>query len=509
MTYVMPSAAEGLEVLETLASRFPAKRDGYPAETLIYHDTFDWRLFRTGSLLTTSPDRATAAWKPMDGLREPLELEFLPAFARDLPPGPIRDQLEPLLEMRRLLPIVELEQRQQVLHVMDEEEKTVVRLVLRQAWAGRPGENERIPLPVALEVRRLRGYDREYEALAEFLRTELGLVSSEWDDFRASLAAIGRKPGDYTSKLRLHLDPSARADESLASILRRLLSTLLLNEDGTRQDLDSEFLHDFRVSVRRTRSALTQVKGVFPPQVVDHFRREFAWLGKVTGPTRDLDVYLLKIGDYGGALPAQVRGDLAPLRDFLGRRQKLEQQLLVSHLDSVRYKELIQTWSQFLQDLPRSSAPHAERAIREVASQRIWKAWRKVWKKGRAIGPRTPAEALHSLRIDGKKLRYLLEFFRSLYPAAEVDVLIKALKPLQENLGDFQDLEVQQGKLREFALQMQDDGSANAPTLMAMGELVAGLRRLQVDERLRFDERFVRFTQRRHRQLFRRLFDSA
>ncbi|MFC1662475.1 CHAD domain-containing protein, partial [Gemmatimonadota bacterium] len=37
------------------------------------------------------------------------------------------------------------------------------------------------------------------------------------------------------------------------------------NEVGMLKNLDSEFLHDFRVAVRRTRSGLTQLKGVFPP----------------------------------------------------------------------------------------------------------------------------------------------------------------------------------------------------------------------------------------------------
>ena len=47
----------------------------------------------------------------------------------------------------------------------------------------------------------------------------------------------------------------------------RSLQTLRINEDGVRKDLDSEFLHDFRVAVRRTRSALSQIKGVFPAAV--------------------------------------------------------------------------------------------------------------------------------------------------------------------------------------------------------------------------------------------------
>ena len=36
----------------------------------------------------------------------------------------------------------------------------------------------------------------------------------------------------------------------------------------------------------------------------------FRWLGQVTGPTRDLDVYLLKLPGYAEFLPPEARGDL-------------------------------------------------------------------------------------------------------------------------------------------------------------------------------------------------------
>ena len=78
-------------------------------------------------------------------------------------------------------------------------------------------------------------------------------------------------------------------------VLHRLLDTMLANETGTREDIDSEFLHDFRVSVRRTRSAISQIKGVIPQKILDRFRPEFTWLGQITGPTRDMDVYLPEI----------------------------------------------------------------------------------------------------------------------------------------------------------------------------------------------------------------------
>ena len=66
------------------------------------------------------------------------------------------------------------------------------------------------------------------------------------------------------------------------------------NLEGTIADLDSEFLHDFRVSVRRSRAVQRELKGVFAPAELARFRAEFRWLQQVTGDARDLDVYVLE-----------------------------------------------------------------------------------------------------------------------------------------------------------------------------------------------------------------------
>ncbi len=98
--------------------------------------------------------------------------------------------------------------------------------------------------------------------------------------------------------------------------------------------------------------------------------------------------------------------------------------------------------------------------------------YRRVRKEGRAISPDSPAEDLHELRKSCKKLRYLLEFFSSLYPKKQVGALIKLLKVLLDNLGKFQDLAVQGDHLREMAQTMRDEGVAATDTLLAMGVLV-------------------------------------
>jgi CHAD domain-containing protein len=514
-SFVIDSEVAGQKALLSFQARFTARSESATPSRTTYYDTFDWRLHRAGGSLASSPADGglILTWQSRDDtLALRLRAGAVPSFEWDFPDGSFRDKLAKVIEMRRLLPVVTVQNEGSLLLLLDAREKTVVRVALQRGTAQAPDRvDEAKPLPILLRLLPLRGYDREYEAALRFVEVELALARVEKDELELALAAIDRAPGDYSSKLRLQIDPQMRADEAVKYIHRTLLATMQANQDGTRRDLDSEFLHDFRVAGRRTRSALRQIRGVYPPEVVDHFSEEFRWLGQTTGPTRDLDVYLLKMADYEASLPAHVVADLGRLVEYLRQRQRDEQCRMAHHLEGDRYRSLISSWKEFLeQPVPaNTSLPNAKRPVREVASDRIWKAYRKVRSRGRAIGPQTPAAALHRLRIDCKKLRYLLEFFRSIYEAAEMDPLIKALKSLQDNLGDFNDYSVQNASLAEYAEQMIEIGNAPARTLMAMGRLAERLEAGQAAERQLFAERFRQFAGKGNHARFRRLFKAT
>ena len=98
---------------------------------------------------------------------------------------------------------------------------------------------------------------------------------------------------------------------------------------------------------------------------------------------------------------------------------------------------------------------------------------------GTSITPSSPDVLLHKLRIECKKLRYLLEFFSSLFAQKEINYLIKQLKILQDNLGDLNDLSVQQDTLRKYV-----ETDSNKRTLLALGILIGKLNARQVKVRL-------------------------
>ena len=115
------------------------------------------------------------------------------------------------------------------------------------------------------------------------------------------------------------------------------------------------------------------------------------------------------------------------------------------------------------------------------------------------------AEELHSLRKRCKELRYLLEFFGTLYDPAAYRRAVGDLRGLQDVLGELnQDGEVQRDAIRGFAAEMLAAGTAAsagqppaaelAATLLAMGELTAQLHARQDRARERVAGRFADFT---------------
>ena len=127
--------------------------------------------------------------------------------------------------------------------------------------------------------------------------------------------------------------------------------------------------------------------------------------------------------------------------------------------------------------------------------------YKRIVKDGSAIDEASPPEMLHTLRIDCKKLRYLLEFFAAFYPSHQVKPLIKNLKNLQDLLGEHQDMHVQSEAIEAFAQSMDDEG-APTETLLAMGALVAILLEKMQAARSHFTERFEAFADPKTKEAF-------
>ncbi|HET6547332.1 MAG TPA: CHAD domain-containing protein [Solirubrobacter sp.] len=459
MEYLLPAGVELGAHLDVRAGR---ARTG----TVTFYDTFDGRLHAAGVSLRHAHGRLAlldrASGDALGTAEAPRAARLLVA---DLPPA-LRARLEPAIEMRALMPVARVRVRQRPIAVLNEDAKTVLRLTVERPDGLAP----------RVTATPVRGYEAELERLEELLEAaDVPLVDE------AVLAAGGRPEGT-SSKLALTLDPDAPANQAAADVFDRLLEVFADNLPGTLDDVDTEFLHDLRVAVRRTRSLQRQFKTIYPPRL-QHFRDEFKRLQQATGDLRDLDVHLLDFDALRGSLPEPMRPDLEPLRALLEQRRGRAFRAARRTLNSQRTHEALEQWAAFVH-----AAPTTPRSVRSLASRRIARVYRKMIRMGDEIGDDSPAEDLHELRKVGKELRYLLEFFSSLYAPEVVKPLVKTLKGLQDVLGRFQDREVQGHTLRALADEVREPG-----TILAMGALVARFNDDEAAARADFAGRFAAF----------------
>jgi CHAD domain-containing protein len=458
-------------------------------------DTFDWRLYRAGlaleqqsarggtELVLTGRDGERLAVQPVPAASEgPLRW---PRLISTLPPGPLRELLEPVAGIRALAPVARAESRVSQQRVLNTDAKTVARLAVDEMSVSFPARALATP---HLSVSAVRGYQAQADRVSRALAGAPGVRRDSASPLETALSAAGCQPGGRPSQVRL--SASMPAATAMAEILTSLLDAVQDNVGGTIADVDTEFLHDLRVAVRRTRSALKLAGRALPDGLAAGYRPEFRWLGELTTPARDLDVYLLGFSEMTAGLEGATGDELTPFHDYLVRARAAAHRDLSRGLRSARFARLTSQWRAALTGV----RPARRRVtVGQLAGRRIGVAQRRALQAGLRITAASPAEDLHELRKLCKELRYLVEMFGSLHDPARRWQAVQELKALQDCLGAFQDAEVQRVEIHAFADRMLAERSAPAATLLAMGEIAAGLARRQRQARTEFDGRFAAF----------------
>jgi CHAD domain-containing protein len=485
-------------VSDGTGSTFSLTDDG-PARRVrrTWLDTFDWRLYRAGMALeqVAASGRGELVLTGRDGERLAVaqagsangggEQARWPALLGALPPGPLRELLEPVVGVRALAPVARATSQIRQQRVLNADAKTVARLAIDQMSVTYPARAQAAP---RLAVSAVRGYQGQAGRLGAALAAVPGIRPGSGSALDAALAAAGTEPAARTGDIQLNAGMAAPV--AMAAILTGLLEAIQDNVRGAVRDIDTEFLHDLRVAVRRTRSALKLAGRALPGDLAARYGPEFKWLGDLTTPTRDLDVYLLGFDQMTAGLVAATSEELAPFRHYLERTRTTAHRELARGLRSARFARLTSEWRA---ELASVRAARKRPEVAELAGQRIAVAQRRALRAGQLITAASPPTDLHNLRKRCKELRYLLEMFGSLYDPEQRWQAVRELKALQDCLGAFQDAEVQRAEIHAFADRMLAERRAPAATLLAMGEIAADLARRQHKARIEFDGRFAAF----------------
>jgi CHAD domain-containing protein len=506
LKFMVPEDFEVQQFIGQLADQYVIKKEPAVVEKFTIYDTFDWRLFNKSLILHSAGNTLFLRKLAKNKILQSVEFNTLPVFIWDFPDGELKERLAPIIKMRALIPLVKLHSRLTPYRILNRDEKTVARLAYEEF---RPLRNKsRSAVAAHLWLKPVRGYPKYSRNLTKSFKAAELTISRKEDVFFNALESADKKPGSYSAKVNIQLDAAMRSDQATKVILRFLLHVMRSNEAIIEKDLDTEVLHDFRVAIRRTRSALAQVKNVFPTRTTDRFKKDFAYVCKLSNDLRDLDVYLLNQEAYKAMLPSVLRDDIDPLFNYLRKKRTKTFQEVIRGLRSKKYVKILTDWETFLNKPQPDSATasNAQLPIIDLARQRIYKKYRGVVKAGNKILANTEDEMLHVLRIECKKLRYLMEFFASLFSRKKINALIEQLKNLQDNLGDFNDLCVQQEYLLNTTAELPVSRQQLKKTSVAIGSLIGTLDREKQSVKAALAKTFTAFAAPENQELFRQLF---
>lgn len=251
----------------------------------------------------------------------------------------------------------------------------------------------------------------------------------------------------YTHFARKRTKPANDGD--IPSSLLEQSALIQQLQPGVEQGLDDEFLHQYRVAIRRSRAVAESLQDVTGDKLLASSILQLKRHANATSQLRDLHVFL-------SDLPELCQDDsvtLQTLGSYLDRLATREHKKLAKRLSSKRYRDSMAVWEGFIE------SRNFRKLAAKLSSSDIRKA---VIRRGSEFNRRTaelihlsPDEDIHRLRKRLKRLRYLME----LNPARWKTVL-KEIKSRQELYGHFQDLCVQIKLVERFIAEGQDEASA-------------------------------------------------
>jgi CHAD domain-containing protein len=508
-TYILkyPKIISRIKIEELLSKLGPIEHESVRKDKYVYFDTFDWRLYREGYHLYLFGKRFALYNFRTNKMEITEDAENIKETNFSLRNSSLFGKIKAVTGIREPLRQLDLRRIRYRYRLLNNENKSIAYLQIDQDRVKTERGYKKVDQ--ILQITPLRGYVKEVQPILIKL-SDLGFIALMEDRLKINLESCGKHPATYSSKISINLVPQMPAERAMKQIYLHLLELMRKNEHGIIDDIDTEFLHDYRVSVRRTRSGIGQIKNVLDPQIIEKTKKIYSFLGKATNKLRDLDVYLLSENDYKVMVPDHLRKHLDPFFNYLKKSRRKELKNLITHFTTAGYKKTLHTWESYLRsenDSEISDSSHTP--VIDIARRVIQKRNKKMLQLGKNILETSSDELMHRLRIEAKKLRYLLEFFSSLFEQDKMQVLLQKLRQLQDNLGEHNDLVVQQRYLEESAGLMTEKGLPAVRTILAMGILIGKLSEKETQVKRAFARIFKRYAAKSTQKEFRNLLNPV
>ncbi|BBG66120.1 adenylate cyclase [Hydrogenimonas sp.] len=362
-----------------------------------------------------------------------------------------------------------------------------------------------------LEVEFARKSDAERFKLPEIFRSIL--VSEVTGDTSFTNGAISRrmkippiesplsellkevdKRGEFLkASVSVGFGPYESGAHALKAIIYSLVKTVHSNRAAILEgSQDPERLHQLRVAMRKMRALFSQLDGLFDPLWLQRHKERVASLMRVTGEMRDMDVYIEEIEGFREMLPKRLHDALDRLERHLISRQKSERKRLHDFLLGEAFCREIEELGKFAETPSEEGlSPEAATPVILPVKKALRLRYAKILKKGSRIDEESPAHRYHEIRIDIKKLRYMMEFFSPIFDEEAYRQMMQRVKSIQTILGKHQDLDVQSEHLK--SLERQPDLYDEA-ALEAFRALLGRMSAMKREKRLEFRREFADFS---------------
>lgn len=509
MIYEVPENLPLRELKTWLAKNQPATTESAEDVERAYLDTFDWRLFRAGTALEVATRRGgyLLTWRKL-GSGEPLiqaRMRRVPRFANEFVAPGIRQQLHEILGERSLLPHISVGSRTRSVNLIDDEQKTLVRVELRQDRVVVPNSTRFYKLPDYAYLFRYRGYDAVFRKKRRQLTENGRLQPVSEDPLISALNCLGIQPANYSNKPAFRLDPEQPTHAALKQILDAFRNIMEINIEGLCKDKDPEFLHDYLLALRRTRCLLDRFPSSFPDKGMEIVKQDFEWVENIARPVRNLDIHLGLFEDFGTRVDSDHRGGLKSLQRFLVEQKLKQQRQMRIPMESPRYRRLMDAWQRVLTQSGNGGQypAAAERPIGQTASEHIWDAYLLTLDNGRAISGESSMDDLLKLYQHSKLLGYQMEIFSSLYPKDKYRPLMAVQKRVQDNLNRLHDLHLQHNALLDYRNRMRQERRTMPISLEAIDLLAADMAEECSKVRADYADRFQWLDRKKTQKRFR------
>lgn len=240
--------------------------------------------------------------------------------------------------------------------------------------------------------------------------------------------------------------PEAPLAELGRVLLRRHLRQLLNAERKVRASEEPEAVHALRVATRRLRATMRLLGPVGPASALRAHGKATSRLARAAGALRDRDVLLADLAARAPELPESLQPALAALVVALEDERRDARAHLCAALDDADHAAFIKAFAATMND---SEGWDEGPRVRDLSGSTLWRHYEALRAHDRDGLP-LDDEALHAMRVDGKRMRYVIELFAdTLGPRA--DEAAKPLVAFQDHLGALNDLAVARALLAPHA----------------------------------------------------------